>query len=190
MLRDWHSWFGTFTGVVALTVVALPLVVVAVWLLARWRTATGATRAWAWRKSLAEVVMVYGTVPSVWLTLLPGGDDGRRRVSLVPLQDLISIVTDNPRGAVMQIIGNLLLFAAIGFFAPLRFTTLASAPRMLVLSASCSILIETAQYVLNLDRVSSVDDVLLNAAGAGLATLASRRWWRAVSHMPPIRSAA
>jgi hypothetical protein len=26
--------------------------------------------------------------------------------------------------------------------------------------------------------VSSVDDVLINAAGAALAALASRRWWR------------
>ena len=38
-------------------------------------------------------------------------------------------------------------------------------------------LIETAQSVLQLDRVSSVDDVLLNTAGAGMAALASRRWW-------------
>jgi glycopeptide antibiotics resistance protein len=48
----------------------------------------------------------------------------------------------------------------------------------LALAAGCSVLIETAQYVLQLDRVSSVDDVLLNAAGAVPAALASRRWWR------------
>jgi glycopeptide antibiotics resistance protein len=40
------------------------------------------------------------------------------------------------------------------------------------------VLIELAQYVFRLDRVSSVDDVLINAAGAGLAALASRPWWR------------
>jgi glycopeptide antibiotics resistance protein len=38
-------------------------------------------------------------------------------------------------------------------------------------------LIETAQYALALGRVSSVDDVLLNALGAGLAAVGSRRWW-------------
>ena len=32
--------------------------------------------------------------------------------------------------------------------------------------------------MLRLDRVSSIDDVLLNTAGAGLAALASRGWWR------------
>jgi glycopeptide antibiotics resistance protein len=50
--------------------------------------------------------------------------------------------------------------------------------RILALAAVCSTLIETAQYVFQLDRVSSVDDVLLNTAGAGLAALASRHWWR------------
>jgi glycopeptide antibiotics resistance protein len=48
----------------------------------------------------------------------------------------------------------------------------------LALAAGCSVLIETAQYVLQLDRVSSVDDVLLNAVGAVPAALASRPWWR------------
>ena len=61
--------------------------------------------------------------------------------------------------------------------AALRFTALASVPRILALAAGCSVLVETAQYVLPMDRVSSVDDVLLNAAGAGLAALVSRRWW-------------
>ena len=70
------------------------------------------------------------------------------------------------------------MFAALGFLAPLRFAALASVPRILALAAGCSVLVEAAQYVLRLDRVSSVDDVLLNAAGAGLAALASRRWWR------------
>ncbi|MFF5056526.1 hypothetical protein ACFY1S_25415 [Micromonospora sp. NPDC000663] len=39
-----------------------------------------------------------------------------------------------------------------------------------------------AQYALRLDRASSVDDVLLNAAGAGLAALASRRRWRPTAY--------
>ncbi|MFD0448724.1 VanZ family protein [Streptomyces indonesiensis] len=46
----------------------------------------------------------------------------------------------------------------------MRFAALASVPRILALGAGCSALVETAQYVLRLDRVSSVDDVLVNAA--------------------------
>lgn len=109
----------------------------------------------------------------MWMTMLPGSRAGEvpGRVSLVPLVDLFAM----DRG---QIVGNLLVFAALGSLAPLRFAALASVPRILVLAASCSALIEIAQYVLRLDRVSSVDDVLVNATGAVLAALASRHWWR------------
>ncbi|WP_235999731.1 VanZ family protein [Qaidamihabitans albus] len=172
MVEGWHGWVGTFTGVALITVAALPLAALAVWALARRRSATGATPAWAWRTSLADVGIVYGTVPWVWMIMLPGGRAGAvpGRVSLVPLQDLLTMSTG-------QVVGNLLVFAALGFLAPLRFAVLASVPRILALAAGCSVLVETVQYVLRLDRVSSVDDVLLNTAGAGLAALASRRWW-------------
>jgi VanZ like protein len=173
VIRGWHEWVFTFTGVALSTVAVLPVVALAVCALAARRSVTGAAPAWAWRKSLAEVGIVYGTAPWVWMTMLPGSRAGEvsGRVSLVPLLDLITMSTG-------QIVGNLLVFAALGFFAPLRFAALASVPRILALAASCSVLVEVAQYVLWLDRVSSVDDVLLNAAGAGLAALASRRWWR------------
>ncbi|MET7489580.1 hypothetical protein [Streptomyces sp. NPDC005538] len=58
----------------------------------------------------------------------------------------------------------------------MRFTALASLPRVLGLGAGCSVLVETAEYVLRLDRVSSVDDELVNAIGATSAALTSRRW--------------
>ncbi|MEV6270883.1 VanZ family protein [Kribbella sp. NPDC051936] len=125
-----------------------------------------------WWMAVADVGMVYGTVPWVWMTMLPGSGAGEvaGRLSLVPLRDLLSM-------SPLQIVGNLLVFAALGFFAPLRFARLASLPRVLGLAAGCSVLIELAQLVLRLDRVTSVDDVLLNALGAGLAALASRPWW-------------
>ncbi|RLK62011.1 VanZ family protein [Actinokineospora cianjurensis] len=168
---QWHGCLGTENGVVLMTLVGVPVAVLVAWLLALRRRAAGVRS--AWRMSLAEVGVVYGTVPWVWLTLMPGSGAGvvPGRLSLIPLRDL---VTMGPIG----IGGNLLVFAALGFFAPMRFTALASAPRVLALGAGCSALVEIAQYVFRLDRVSSVDDVLLNAAGAALAALASRRWWR------------
>ncbi|MEU6521163.1 VanZ family protein [Streptomyces sp. NPDC046978] len=182
MAGRWHGCFDTFNGVVLMTLVALPLAALVVWALARVRRAAGVPSARAWRTSLAEVGMVHGTVPLVWLTMMPGAGPGvaPRRVSLVPLRDL---VTMGPLG----IVGNLLVFAALGFFAPMRFAALASVPRVLALGAGCSVLVETAQYVLWLDRVSSVDDVLVNATGALLAALASRRWWRTAAQAPSDR---
>jgi VanZ like family len=167
--RDgWHSWLGMYDGVALIVAAALPIAAVAVWVLVRQRRQNGSTPARAWRRSLAEVGLVYGTAPGVWLTLLPGSRSG---VSLVPLRDLGTMST-------FQIVGNLAIFAAFGFLAPLRFAALASVPRILAAAAAGSILIETAQHVLRLGRVSSVDDVLLNATGAGLAALASSPWWR------------
>ncbi len=170
----WDLCFGTFNGIALVTFAAFPVALVAVWTLARRRSAAGV--ALAWRMSLAEVGMVYGTLPWLWITMLPGAGAGvvTGRVSLVPLRDLATMDAG-------QVIGNLLILAALGFFAPLRFTALASVSRVLVLGAACSILIEVAQYVLQLDRVSSVDDVLLNATGAALAAAASHHWWRRAS---------
>ncbi|MEU3612288.1 VanZ family protein [Streptomyces sp. NPDC006872] len=184
MAGRWHGCLDTFNGVVLMTLVALPLAVSAAWALAHRRRAAGVASAWP--MSLAEVGMVHGTVPFVWMTMMPGGGAGvvPARVSLVPLRDL---VTMGPLG----IVGNLLVFASLGFFAPMRFAAPASAPRILALGAGCSVLVETAQYVLQLDRVSSVDDVLVNAVGAVLAGLASRRWWRTrTAHTPAISCAA
>jgi glycopeptide antibiotics resistance protein len=171
MAGKWHGCFDTFNGVVLMTLVTLPLAALMVWALARRRLAAGVTS--AWQMSLAEVGMVHGTVPFVWMTLMPGSGAGivPGRLSLVPLRDMFTM-------GLLGIVGNLLVFAALGFFAPMRFAALACVPRILVLAAGCSALIETAQYVLQLDRVSSVDDVLLNAAGAVPAALASRPWWR------------
>jgi hypothetical protein len=177
---QWYGCYDTENGVVLMMLVGLPLAALVVWALAHHRRVAAIGS--AWRMSLAEVGMVYGTVPLVWLTLMPGPGAGivPGRLSLVPLQDL---ATMGPIG----IGGNLLIFAALGLFAPIRFAALASLPRILALGAGCSILVETAQYVFQLDRVSSVDDVLVNAAGAGLAALASRSWWRTAAEVPADR---
>ncbi|MGY5014079.1 VanZ family protein [Streptomyces sp. 900105755] len=179
MAGQWHGCLDTFNGVVLMTLVTLPLAALVAWALAHRRRAAG--HGSAWRTSLAEVGMVHGTVPFVWLTMMPGGPaTAPARVSLVPLRDLVTMGT-------LGIVGNLLVFASLGFFAPMRFAALASAPRILALGAGCSALVETAQYVFRLDRVSSVDDVLVNAVGALLAGLASRPWWRTAVPARPDR---
>jgi VanZ like family len=177
MAGRWHGCLDTMNGVLLMTLATVPLSGLAAWALTRHRQAAGVTS--AWRLSLAEVGMVHGTVPLVWLTLMPGPGAGTvpGRFSLVPLRDLLMM---GPLG----IIGNLLIFAALGLFAPIRFATLTTVPRILLLGASCSTLVEVAQYALQLDRVSSVDDVLLNTAGTVLAGLASRRWWRTTVDEP------
>lgn len=171
LTEPWH-WFGTYTGVTYLTALCLPLALLIAGTLTRARVARGTAPAAARRTAWAEVGMVYGTVPWVWMTMLPGSRAGEvaGAVSLVPLRDLGTM--DD-----VQVAGNLVILAALGCLAPVRYAAMASLPRVLALGVGASTLIEVLQYVLVLDRVSSVDDILLNASGAVLAALFSRPWW-------------
>ncbi|MEU5908543.1 VanZ family protein [Micromonospora sp. NPDC047527] len=169
MDQVWWDWaavlFAVLAGLALLALVIVRLVRV------RREVPAGAAR----RRGVAEVGAVAGTLPWVWMTLAPR--PAPRDVHLVPLRDLADLLTAPPATAVVQVVGNLLVFAALGFFAPVRFAALAGIGRLFLLGAAGSLLIESLQYVLHLGRVSSVDDVLLNATGAALAGLLSRRWW-------------
>ncbi|MFJ8965908.1 VanZ family protein [Lentzea sp. NPDC102401] len=174
MLNTWQEWVGTETGVVLGSVLGLPVAVLVMLFLALYRRFKGTAR--PWRNSFAEVGLVYGTLPWVWIIMLPGEEPGvEGKLSLVPFADILDLLSHRDMG---QIVGNMLVFAALGFFAPLRFAGLRSVWRVLALAAACSAFLEILQFVLRLDRVSSVDDVLLNAVGAALASLLSWRWWR------------
>lgn len=125
--------------------------------------------------------MVAGTLPWIWMILTP--KPAAAHVSLVPLRDLAEQLAGEPAVAAVQIVANLLVFAALGFFAPIRFAALAGVVRLFMLGAAASGLVEMLQFVLDLGRVSSVDDVLLNAVGATVAGLTSRHWWRGGSSL-------
>jgi hypothetical protein len=163
----------------ALGVVLLPpAAAVATVGLVRWRRGRGAPAGRAWSRSLAEVGMVAGTAP--WLPLVMWPTDpppGTVRVRLVPLTDLAAQLSGTPANAVVQIGGNLLVFAALGLLAPLRFRLLAGGWRLLGLGAAASLAVEASQWVFATGRVFSVDDVLLNGLGCALAGLLGRRWW-------------
>jgi hypothetical protein len=174
--------------VVVVTALLLPVAVVAVCGVAWWHRSSGVPPARAWRWAVCEVGLAYGTMPFVWMTMLPGARAGQAHgaVSLVPLRDLATMST-------FQVVGNLLGLAALGFLAPLRLGARAPVLRVTALAAACSTLVEVAQYVLPLDRVSSVDDVLLNTTGAALAALVSTALIRGVNllrrHGAPARVA-
>jgi hypothetical protein len=171
--------------VVVIAIAALPLVVLATLVLARRRgdglssrpetrpDTRAQSRPQARRRAMAEVGMVAGTLPWIWMILTPL--PAARQVHLVPFVDVADLLAGDPAFAFFQIVGNLLVFAAFGFFAPWRWPGLGVA-WVAGVAAGASVVVETLQYSLALGRVSSVDDVLLNAAGAALAAAASRRW--------------
>ncbi|MFC4533765.1 VanZ family protein [Sphaerisporangium dianthi] len=149
----------------------LPAAIAVAHLLARLRARRGHPR--PARTAYADVFIVAGTLPWLWMILTPGSASG---VSLVPLRDLADLA-HAPLGAVFaQVGGNLLVFAALGALLPVRSARFSALWRVALLAAALSAAVEALQYGLRLGRVSSVDDVLLNAAGAVLAALATRPW--------------
>lgn len=172
MGQVWHSW----GHVLVVSACCLPVAAVIAW----WES----NRRGGWRDPVAEVGLVAGTLPWLWMILTPR--PGERGLALVPLRVLLSPLLFPGSGPgsgtggsalVVEVGGNLLALAALGFFLPVRLRAMGAIPRVAAVAAAVSVLVETAQFVLDLGRVSAVDDVLLNTAGAGLAALASRRWW-------------
>jgi hypothetical protein len=91
----WHTWVDSYSGVAVVTLAVLPLVALMVCALAGRRRTAGEGSSRAWRTSLADVGIGYGTLPFIWLTMLPGSGAGvvPGRVSLVPLRDLATMPT-------------------------------------------------------------------------------------------------
>jgi hypothetical protein len=175
--------FLTWRSVILATVASVPSGVLVVFALARFRIGAGAPSSQAWRSAIAEVGMVVGTAPWVWMILTPRSGSGG--LELIPGRGLATIIGGEPAVAIVQVGGNLLVFAAFGFFAPVRWRLGIAA--VAAYAATGSVIVETLQHTLQLGRVSSVDDVALNALGAALAALCSYRWSRRRTDAHPSR---
>lgn len=169
MTRTWELW----GNIVIAGALGLPLAAAAMLLLAR-RRAGGGHPAPA-RSAIADVGIVAGTPPWLWMILTPTG--GRPGVGLVPFADLATLAPAPWQTVLVQVGGNLLVFAALGALLPVRTARFASAARVAAVAATASATVETLQYILRLGRFSSIDDVLVNTLGAVLAALVTRRWW-------------
>jgi glycopeptide antibiotics resistance protein len=167
--------------IVLVALAAVPLAVAfAVWL-ARRRVRAGVEPGWARRSAYAEVLMVVGTVPWLWMTMTPN-HNWYRGGNIVPLRDLMHEFQVGTVYALIQITGNLAVFAALGFGMPIRWRVGPAA--VLLVAAAGSTTIETLQWVLDLHRYSSIDDVIVNTAGAVAAAWVARPWWRSRLRVP------
>jgi VanZ like protein len=169
MARTWELW----GNVIIAGTFALPLALLAILLLFRHRARAGHPA--PLRASIADIGVVVGTVPWIWMILTPS--DGPAGVGLIPFADLADLAGAPWEVVSVQVGGNLLVFAALGALLPVRSRAMSSLARVAVLAAAFSVLVEVLQYVLRLGRFSSVDDVLLNTAGAVIFALVTRRWW-------------
>jgi VanZ like family len=167
--------WGRQSGVVALSILAAPFVIWFARHLGYRRRRRGIDASWARRSAYAEVLMIAGTAPWLFLVLMPNHGNARG-YNLTPFRDLANQVHTGLLFAVSQITGNLLVFAALGFGLMVRFRL--RPLQVLLIGALGSTVIETLQWFLPLGRYSSVDDVLVNAVGAYLAAWLAYPWWR------------
>lgn len=141
-------------------------------------------RSLSWGVAAAEVGAIAGTLPWLWMIMTPLPQDGE--VHPVPFQEVSGYLAVPLSEAIVQVGGNLAVFAAAGALVPVRWRLGSGRPGAVLGlvaagAAAGSVLVETLQWALDLGRVSSVDDVLLNTLGAVLAALATRRWWRSTA---------
>ncbi len=171
LFSTWHIWAAP----VAVGIFALPFAAVLAQLIAGRRRRAGVDAGWAFRSAFAEVFMIVGTAPWVWLILTPNRGHERGK-NLVPFRDLQNQIHIGYAYAAMQIGGNLLVFAALGFLLPVRFRM--RPWHCLLIGTLFSATVEALQWYLRLGRYTSVDDVIVNATGAYLAAWLAFPWWR------------
>lgn len=169
MWLTWRLWGDVIIG----SLLAVPIALLIGHLLGRVRAAGNHPR--PFRTAYADVFMVAGTLPWLWMILTPGS--GQIGINLVPFRDLILVLQAPPSTVIVQVGGNLLVFAAVGALLPVRSPRFARLWAIAIVAATTSLTVEALQYGLRLHRVSSIDDVLLNTAGAVVAAVMTQRWW-------------
>lgn len=110
------------------------------------------------------------------------------RLELVPFVDIMRVLTDETSpglGAFVNIAGNLVLLAPLGFLLPLLWSYFCSARRTILFGFGLSLSIELIQRIAG--GVTSVDDLILNTAGAALGFALAKLLLRACPHLAPRR---
>lgn len=118
----------------------------------------------------AAIITLVWLLTGLYLTLRPIPSlEGISPDNAIPF-DTIARYLANPftPGTIGQVVGNLLLLAAIGFPAPLAFAWLDRWWRVLLAALAFSVTIEVIQLPIP-GRAGDVDDVLLNVIGAMFA---------------------
>ncbi len=108
------------------------------------------------------------------------------RLELVPFNDIVCVLTDTTSpglGAFTNIVGNLMLLAPLGFLLPLFWRCFLSAKHTILLAAGLSLSIELIQLAAG--GVTSVDDLILNTAGAAIGFLMARLLLRVCPRLTP-----
>jgi glycopeptide antibiotics resistance protein len=165
MSQVWYQWNRVWIYVALLVPLAVAAILLITWL----RPSHDRKR------SISEVGMFFGTLPWVWMILTPMKlEPNARTVYLIPFADLkAQFSLGVAQYALVQVGGNLMVLFAFGFFARLRFPSVAKPLPLLIFGWLFALTLELLQHAFTGGRVFSVDDVLLNGIGCALGGLAT-----------------
>jgi glycopeptide antibiotics resistance protein len=144
----------------------------------------GTPRSAALSRSALDVTLIASVVSVLCLTLLPPIGAPRKSTVFVPFSEFQYAEAAD---VMLQLVGNVILFAPLGFLAPLRWHRLDSILRVVVVSAALSVLIELLQLGLP-GRQTSVTDVIMNIAGATIGYLMMRALRGLIRRGSPVAS--
>lgn len=110
------------------------------------------------------------------ITLMPAafGNEPKSTLSLVPFQELILNGPGVGYAVIKEGLANILLFAVGGAIYMLALKP--TVGRAVLHLGLFAVLVETGQFTLGIDRISSVDDVIWAVLGAVIGAMTLRGW--------------
>ena len=126
-------------------------------------------RRWGRAVRVASALLLVGGILTVLSTTLRGSTTPTGRVNLVPGASFLGLYSEDYRYAAENLVGNVLLFLPLGFFAII--VTRRRIAQVTLGAAAFSIGIEMTQLALG-DRWVDIDDVLFNTGGAFAGAMA------------------
>lgn len=168
-------------GILAYTLRAgrFALAVLALW--AALRAVLALRRRTSWKREALLGAAVFYLAALVQIIALRGGPGQTRQAQLVPMRTTLAQLRAGAWPFAYHLIGNMVWFVPLGILAPKLRSQRAADPtraalgfiRVLALGAALSACLEALQFILG-TGVTDVDDVLVNALGAGAGWLIER----------------